>query len=104
MEEELNVTYITFGGHVELHKYRYLYFMVVFTVYILIFCSNSTIVYLIWNHQNLHEPMYIFIAALLSLDSCLASSILILVSNIRLGRKAGICHSRLALVPGLSLN
>uniref|UniRef100_A0A3B4YUV9 G-protein coupled receptors family 1 profile domain-containing protein n=1 Tax=Seriola lalandi dorsalis TaxID=1841481 RepID=A0A3B4YUV9_SERLL len=33
--------------------------------YILIICSNSTIVYLIWIHQNLHEPMYIFIAALL---------------------------------------
>uniref|UniRef100_A0A3Q3JSV9 Olfactory receptor n=1 Tax=Monopterus albus TaxID=43700 RepID=A0A3Q3JSV9_MONAL len=65
MEEKLNVTYLIFGGHVELHKYGYLYFLVVFTVYILIICSNSTIVYLIWNHQDLHEPMYIFIAALL---------------------------------------
>nr|XP_020443926.1 olfactory receptor 11A1-like [Monopterus albus] len=65
MEEELNATYLTFGGHVEVHKYRYLYFMVVFTVYILIICSNSIILYLIWNHQDLHEPMYIFIAALL---------------------------------------
>nr|XP_020443956.1 olfactory receptor 11A1-like [Monopterus albus] len=65
MEKELNETYITFGGHVELHKYRYLYFMVLFTVYILIIYSNCTIVYLIWNHHDLHEPMYIFIAALL---------------------------------------
>uniref|UniRef100_A0A7N8YFL2 Olfactory receptor n=1 Tax=Mastacembelus armatus TaxID=205130 RepID=A0A7N8YFL2_9TELE len=65
MEEDLNVTYITFGGHVEVHKYRYLYFMVVLIVYILIICSNSTIVYLIWKHRDLHEPMYIFIAALL---------------------------------------
>uniref|UniRef100_A0A7N8YE61 Olfactory receptor n=1 Tax=Mastacembelus armatus TaxID=205130 RepID=A0A7N8YE61_9TELE len=65
MEEDLNVTYITFGGHVEVHKYRYLYFIVVLIVYILIICSNSTIVYLIWKHRDLHEPMYIFIAALL---------------------------------------
>uniref|UniRef100_A0A3Q3IDE7 Olfactory receptor n=1 Tax=Monopterus albus TaxID=43700 RepID=A0A3Q3IDE7_MONAL len=65
MEDELNVTYLIFDGHVELLKYRYLYFIVVFTAYIVIFCSNSTIVYLIWNHQDLHEPMYIFIAALL---------------------------------------
>ncbi|XP_030614555.1 olfactory receptor 6N2-like [Archocentrus centrarchus] len=36
-----------------------------FTLYILIICSNSIIVYLIWIHKNLHEPMYIFIAALL---------------------------------------
>merc|ERR1712035_31842 len=36
-----------------------------FTVYILIICCNFTIVCLIWIHKNLHEPMYIFIAALL---------------------------------------
>ncbi|XP_026150794.1 olfactory receptor 11A1-like [Mastacembelus armatus] len=73
MEEDINVTYITFGGHVEVHKYRYLYFMVVLIVYILIICSNSTIVYLIWKHRDLHEPMYIFIAALL-LNSVLLST------------------------------
>uniref|UniRef100_A0A7N5ZTK8 G-protein coupled receptors family 1 profile domain-containing protein n=1 Tax=Anabas testudineus TaxID=64144 RepID=A0A7N5ZTK8_ANATE len=43
----------------------YVYFFILFTVYILIICSNSTIVCLIWIHKNLHEPMYIFIAALL---------------------------------------
>ncbi|XP_026232480.1 olfactory receptor 13C2-like [Anabas testudineus] len=75
MEQELNGTYIILGGHVEVEKYRYLYFMVVFVVYILIICSNSTIVYLIWKHQDLHEPMYIFIAALLS-NSVLLSNII----------------------------
>ncbi|XP_040919624.1 olfactory receptor 11H2-like [Toxotes jaculatrix] len=65
MDDEFNVTYITFGGHVEVYKYRYLYFLIVFTVYILIICFNCTIVSLIWIHRNLHEPMYIFIAALL---------------------------------------
>ncbi|XP_078119078.1 olfactory receptor 6N2-like [Sander vitreus] len=65
MDDELNVTYITLGGYVEVDKYRYVYFFIMFIVYILIICSNSTIVYLIWVHQNLHEPMYIFIAALL---------------------------------------
>uniref|UniRef100_A0A669D9P9 Olfactory receptor n=2 Tax=Oreochromis TaxID=8139 RepID=A0A669D9P9_ORENI len=65
MDVELNVTLVTFGGFAELHKYRYLYFVVIFTLYILILCCNSTIVCLIWTHKNLHEPMYIFIAALL---------------------------------------
>ncbi|XP_051258769.1 olfactory receptor 4B1-like [Dicentrarchus labrax] len=65
MDYTLNVTYITLSGLVEVHKYRYLYFLVLFTVYILIICSNSTVVYLIYIHKNLHEPMYIFIAALL---------------------------------------
>ncbi|XP_039674615.1 olfactory receptor 4E1-like [Perca fluviatilis] len=65
MDYEANVTYITLDGHVEVNKYRYVYFFIMFIVYTLIICSNSTIVYLIWVHQNLHEPMYIFIAALL---------------------------------------
>ncbi|XP_047457279.1 olfactory receptor 2T27-like [Mugil cephalus] len=73
MDKENYSTYITLDGHVEVQKYRYLYFMIVFIVYILIICSNSTIVYLIWKHQNLHEPMYIFIAALL-LNSILFST------------------------------
>ncbi|XP_076013998.1 olfactory receptor 11A1-like [Genypterus blacodes] len=65
MDDYFNATYITLGGHVEVHKYRFLYFVIMFTAYILIICSNSTIVCLICIHKNLHEPMYIFIAALL---------------------------------------
>ncbi|XP_070770567.1 olfactory receptor 6N2-like [Enoplosus armatus] len=73
MDNKVNVTYITLDGYVEVHKYRYVYFVIMFTVYILILCSNSTIVCLIWIHKNLHEPMYIFIAALL-LNSVLFST------------------------------
>ncbi|XP_059199257.1 olfactory receptor 6N2-like [Centropristis striata] len=73
MAKESNLTYITFDGHVEVHKYRYLYFVIMFTAYILIICSNSTIVCIIVIHKSLHEPMYIFIAALL-LNSVLYSS------------------------------
>ncbi|KAM6955281.1 olfactory receptor 6K3-like [Lycodopsis pacificus] len=65
MDNRFNVTYITFDGHVEVHRYRYLYFAMMFTVYILIISSNFTIVSIIVIHKSLHEPMYIFIAALL---------------------------------------
>ncbi|XP_041858080.1 olfactory receptor 11H2-like [Melanotaenia boesemani] len=65
MDDNLNITQITLNGYIEMNKYRYLYFCVMFTAYVLIFCSNSAIVYLIWIHNNLHEPMYVFIAALL---------------------------------------
>ncbi|XP_029386542.1 olfactory receptor 6N2-like [Echeneis naucrates] len=75
MDDEFNVTYVTLGGYVEVEKYRYLYFICIFIVYILIICTNSTIVYLIWIHRNLHEPMYIFIAALL-INSVLLSSVI----------------------------
>ncbi|XP_041858028.1 olfactory receptor 11A1-like [Melanotaenia boesemani] len=71
----LNVTtyIITFDGFVDLHKFRYLYFVLTLTVYILIIFSNVTIVYLISTRQSLHEPMYVFIAALL-LNSVLSST------------------------------
>ncbi|XP_068186373.1 olfactory receptor 4N2-like [Antennarius striatus] len=72
---DLNVTYIILGGYVEVHKYKCLYFIIIFTAYIFIVCSNCTIVYLIWSHQNLHEPMYIFIAALL-INSVLYSTVI----------------------------
>ncbi|XP_026151986.1 olfactory receptor 6N2-like [Mastacembelus armatus] len=65
MDQKLNITYIRLDGYVELDKYRFVYFVIMFTAYILIICSNSTIVCLIVIHKNLHEPMYIFIAALL---------------------------------------
>ncbi|KAF7215280.1 olfactory receptor 11H2-like [Nothobranchius furzeri] len=65
MDNEWNNTYITLGGYVDISKCRYLYFSIMFTVYVLIIGSNSTIVYVIWIQKNLHEPMYIFIAALL---------------------------------------
>ncbi|XP_041655117.1 olfactory receptor 11A1-like [Cheilinus undulatus] len=65
MDREMNVLYITLGGFVGLEKYSYVYFLIILTVYILILCFNATIVWLIVTHQNLHEPMYIFIAALL---------------------------------------
>ncbi|XP_068428761.1 olfactory receptor 11A1-like [Clinocottus analis] len=73
MDNSINMTYITFDGHVEVQKYRYLYFVIMFTVYILIISSNLTIVYIIVIHKSLHEPMYIFIAALL-INSVLLST------------------------------
>ncbi|KAM8854731.1 olfactory receptor 11A1-like [Spinachia spinachia] len=75
MDYRLNVTFITFGGYVEVQRYRYLYFVIMFTVYMLIISSNVTIVYIIMIHKNLHEPMYIFIAALL-INSVLFSTVI----------------------------
>nr|XP_015819574.2 olfactory receptor 4N2-like [Nothobranchius furzeri] len=70
----MNVTYITLGGHVEVEKYRFLYFVIMLIAFILILSSNFTIVYLIVVHKDLHEPMYVFIAALL-INSVLFSTV-----------------------------
>ncbi|KAM9494988.1 olfactory receptor 4B13-like [Clarias gariepinus] len=59
-------TYFTLDGHVDLENHRYLYFIITFTVYIMIICFNSVIISVIYRNKCLHKPMYIFIAALLS--------------------------------------
>ncbi|XP_015260345.1 PREDICTED: olfactory receptor 11A1-like [Cyprinodon variegatus] len=61
----MNVTYIALAGYVEVEKYKYVYFIIMFTSYILILSSNAMVVCLVVIHKNLHEPMYIFISALL---------------------------------------
>ncbi|CAJ1078547.1 olfactory receptor 6N2-like [Xyrichtys novacula] len=73
MDAHFNQTVITLGGHVDVNRYRYLYFFIMLTVFILILCFNITIVFLICKHKSLHEPMYVFIAALL-LNSALFSA------------------------------
>ncbi|XP_061547943.1 olfactory receptor 6N2-like [Phycodurus eques] len=64
---------ISLGGYVNVDKYRYVYFVFLLILYVLILCSNCTIICVIWIHRNLHEPMYVFIAAL-SLNSLLFST------------------------------
>ncbi|XP_046691351.1 olfactory receptor 52Z1-like [Silurus meridionalis] len=65
MDYSVNVTYLTLEGHVDLVHYRYLYFMFTFIFYIMIICFNTVIISVIFKKKCLHEPMYIFIAALL---------------------------------------
>ncbi|XP_076863871.1 olfactory receptor 10K1-like [Brachyhypopomus gauderio] len=65
MDNTTNVTYITLDGHVELDKYKYVYFIITLMVYLMILCCNFVVIYVICTNRCLHEPMYIFIAALL---------------------------------------
>ncbi|XP_033842432.1 olfactory receptor 6N2-like [Periophthalmus magnuspinnatus] len=74
MDSNANTSLITLDGYVGIEQYRALYFIVMFTAYVIVICSNVTIICLIWIHKNLHEPMYFFIAALLC-NSVLFSSV-----------------------------
>ncbi|XP_053531192.1 olfactory receptor 52B2-like [Ictalurus punctatus] len=60
-----NVTHLTLNGHVDLQTYRYFYFLITLTVYISIIVFNTVVIFVIFMNKHLHEPMYIFIAALL---------------------------------------
>uniref|UniRef100_A0A4W4FJ17 Olfactory receptor n=1 Tax=Electrophorus electricus TaxID=8005 RepID=A0A4W4FJ17_ELEEL len=70
MDYSTNVTYLTLAGHVELEKHRYVYFIITLIVYLLIICFNAVVIYVIYINKSLHEPMYIFIAALLLNSLC----------------------------------
>ncbi|XP_037391475.1 olfactory receptor 6N2-like [Pygocentrus nattereri] len=65
MDYSTNYTFLLLEGHVELEKYRYFYFVIALAVYILIICFNTVVIFIIYSDKLLHEPMYIFIAALL---------------------------------------
>ncbi|XP_049331940.1 putative gustatory receptor clone PTE03 [Astyanax mexicanus] len=65
MNDSTAVTYILLEGHIELEKYRYVYFIISFTVYLLIVCFNAGVIFIVLTDKKLHEPMYIFITALL---------------------------------------
>ncbi|XP_067371962.1 olfactory receptor 11A1-like [Channa argus] len=93
MDNESNYTYITLDGYVGDNKYKYVYFFILFTVYILILCSNSTVVCLIWIHKSLHEPMYIFIAALLFNSVLLSTTVYPKLLNDVLSEKQIISYS-----------
>ncbi|XP_061676228.1 olfactory receptor 11A1-like [Syngnathoides biaculeatus] len=76
VEMEWNGTLmLSLGGYVEIEKYRYVYLMFFMALYVVILCCNCIIICVIWIHRNLHEPMYIFIAAL-SLNSLVFSTVI----------------------------
>ncbi|XP_017571702.1 putative gustatory receptor clone PTE03 [Pygocentrus nattereri] len=65
MDNSSDVMYLLMDGHVELQKYRYFYFISTLTIYLLIIFFNAVVILVIYTNKCLHEPMYIFIAALL---------------------------------------
>ncbi|XP_061676143.1 olfactory receptor 4D1-like [Syngnathoides biaculeatus] len=75
MMEQNGTLMLSLGGYVDLDKYRYVYLMFFMALYVLILCCNCVIICVIWIHRTLHEPMYIFIAAL-SLNSLVFGTVI----------------------------
>ncbi|KAK0138790.1 Olfactory receptor 51E1 [Merluccius polli] len=69
-----NMTLITLQGFRWVGKYKYVYFFMLLFAYIFIMLSDLVVLYLISSQSSLHhQPMFIFIAALL-LNSMVGSS------------------------------
>ncbi|XP_030600061.1 olfactory receptor 5F1-like [Archocentrus centrarchus] len=58
------VSYFTLGAYFDTGLYKYLYFLIVLTVYIVILCANVLLIVVICVNRSLHEPMYMFLCSL----------------------------------------
>ncbi len=58
------ISYITFAAYIDAGHFKYLFFIIVLFLYILIVCSNVFLIVLICLNRSLHEPMYMFLCSL----------------------------------------
>ncbi|KAM7398745.1 hypothetical protein PAMP_018061 [Pampus punctatissimus] len=64
MLNSTQVTYITFRAYLDIRMFKYLYFMIILSLYMLIVCSNVLLIVVICMNRSLHEPMYLFLCSL----------------------------------------
>ncbi|XP_072313448.1 olfactory receptor 11A1-like [Eucyclogobius newberryi] len=57
-------SHFTLGAYVDLGLLKWLYFLIVLSVYVLILLSNLLLIIVICLNRTLHEPMYIFLCSL----------------------------------------
>ncbi|XP_018541126.2 olfactory receptor 11A1-like [Lates calcarifer] len=58
------VSYFTLSAYFDTGPFKYLYFMILTFLYILIICPNVSLIVIICMNRSLHEPMYLFLCSL----------------------------------------
>ncbi|XP_068589064.1 olfactory receptor 11A1-like [Cebidichthys violaceus] len=58
------VSYFTLSGYFDTGLFKYLYFVVILSLYVLIIGSNLLLIVVICMNRSLHEPMYLFLCSL----------------------------------------
>ncbi|XP_047195507.1 olfactory receptor 6N1-like [Hippoglossus stenolepis] len=58
------VSYFTLAAYLDSGLLRYLFFMLVLSLYLLILCANVLLIVVICMNRSLHEPMYVFLCSL----------------------------------------
>ncbi|XP_050921540.1 olfactory receptor 11A1-like [Lates calcarifer] len=58
------VSYLTLSAYFETGPFKYLFFMILTLLYILIICANVSLIVIICMNRSLHEPMYLFLCSL----------------------------------------
>ncbi|KAM9359656.1 olfactory receptor 4E2-like [Symphorus nematophorus] len=64
MINSTQVSYFTLAAYFDTGVLKYLFFMIVMFLYILIICANLLLIVVICLNRSLHEPMYIFLCSL----------------------------------------
>ncbi|XP_074536161.1 olfactory receptor 13F1-like [Halichoeres trimaculatus] len=64
MVNSTQISYFTLSAYFHSGHLKYLYFLIVLLLYVLILVSNLLLMVVICVNRNLHEPMYIFLCSL----------------------------------------
>ncbi|XP_044058407.1 olfactory receptor 11A1-like [Siniperca chuatsi] len=64
MINSTQVSYFTLAAYFDPGTFKYLYFMIVISLYIFIISVNVLLIVIICMNRSLHEPMYIFLCSL----------------------------------------
>ncbi|XP_051255012.1 olfactory receptor 10A6-like [Dicentrarchus labrax] len=64
MVNSTQASYFTLAAYFDTGILKYLFFMIVISLYILIVCANLLLIVIICMNRSLHEPMYIFLCSL----------------------------------------
>ncbi|XP_071353413.1 olfactory receptor 11A1-like [Trachinotus anak] len=58
------VPHFTLAAYFDTGHFKYLFFTIVMSLYILIICANVLLIVIICMNRSLHEPMYLFLCSL----------------------------------------
>ncbi|XP_051255465.1 olfactory receptor 142-like [Dicentrarchus labrax] len=64
MINSTQVSYFTLAAYFDTGNFKYLYFLVIISLYVFIVCANLLLIVIICMNRSLHEPMYIFLCSL----------------------------------------
>ncbi|KAM4566971.1 olfactory receptor 11A1-like [Odontesthes bonariensis] len=64
MINSTRVSYFTLSAYFDVGPLKYLYFMIILSLYVLIISSNVLLIVVISVNRSLHEPMYMFLCSL----------------------------------------
>ncbi|XP_018560413.1 olfactory receptor 5P3-like [Lates calcarifer] len=64
MMNSTRVSYFTLSAYFDTGAFKYLYFIIIMSLYMFIVCANVSLIVIICMNRSLHEPMYLFLCSL----------------------------------------